>query len=80
MASTIDNRGQAAQLPRAPVLVLTEKGRKALQAVTKLQVPWVNALVKAIQQEKSEVVLDVIHEVRVRLERDRSPKKPTRGR
>ena len=65
---------------RAPVLVLTEKGRKASQAVTKLQVPWVNALVKGIQQEKIEVALSVIHEVRVRLERDRSPKKPNRRR
>lgn len=65
---------------RAPVLVLTEKGQKAFRSVTKLQVPWVNALVKGIPQEKIAVALDVIHEVRVRLERDRSPKKPTRGR
>ena len=65
---------------RAPVLVLTEKGQKAFQAVTKLQVSWVNALVKGIPQEKIEVALDVIHEIRVRLERDRSPKKPTRER
>ena len=53
---------------RAPVLVLTEKGLKASQKATSLQIPWVNALAKGIPPERLQEALDVLHTLRERLE------------
>ncbi|MFO0773199.1 MAG: MarR family transcriptional regulator [Nitrospiraceae bacterium] len=60
---------------RAPLLTITPKGRKALKAITALQVPWVNDLAKGLSPTKLSATLDTLHELRLRLEEQRAPKR-----
>ena len=53
---------------RAPVLTLTEKGRRAFEVAMKRQVPWVNALAKGISAEHLKTALKVLQTLRQRLE------------
>jgi DNA-binding MarR family transcriptional regulator len=53
---------------RAALIHLTEKGRKAFEAITKLQVPWANALAKDLDADDIAVALRLIDVLRRKLE------------
>lgn len=57
---------------RAPLLMLTDKGRHALTSIAALQVPWVNALSKGLSQAQLTATLETLQALRIRLEQHRA--------
>jgi DNA-binding MarR family transcriptional regulator len=53
---------------RAKLVVLTEKGRKAYQAASDLQIPWVNALAKGLDPKQIAAATQLTEVLRRRLE------------
>ncbi len=54
---------------RAKLVVLTEKGRKAYQAASDLQIPWVNALAKGLDPQQIAAATQLTEVLRRRLEK-----------
>lgn len=53
---------------RAPLIVLTDKGRQAFDAAMRLQAPWINTLSEGLQVEDIEATRSVITALRRNLE------------
>jgi DNA-binding MarR family transcriptional regulator len=60
---------------RAPLVVLTDKGKQAFEAAMRLQAPWVNKLSKGLQVEDIETTHKVMTVLRQKLEGDRDAEK-----
>jgi DNA-binding MarR family transcriptional regulator len=56
---------------RAPLVVLTDKGKQAFEAAIRLQAPWVNKLSEGLQVEDIETTNKVMTALRRKLEGDR---------
>lgn len=52
---------------RAPLVVMTARGRKAFAGVTERQVPWVNDLARGVSSRDIAVAVDVLRRVEERL-------------
>lgn len=55
---------------RAPLVVLTEKGRQAFEAAMRLQVPWINRISEGLEVRDIETTHSVVQAVRRKLEDD----------
>ena len=55
---------------RAPLVVLTDKGKSTYEAAMRLQAPWVNRLSEGLQVEDIETTRSVMTALRRRLETD----------
>jgi DNA-binding MarR family transcriptional regulator len=55
---------------RAPLVVLTNKGRQTFEAAMRLQTPWINRLAEGIQVKDLEATHAVIAAVRRKLEQN----------
>ena len=55
---------------RAPLVVLTDKGRSTFEAAMRLQAPWVNQLSAGLRAEDIETTRGVMKALRRRLESD----------
>lgn len=64
---------------RAKLVMLTEKGREAYDAASRLQTPWVNALSKGIDAESIIAAVHIIEMLRKRLEEEVSEGTEERG-
>ncbi|KJK23528.1 MarR family transcriptional regulator [Burkholderiaceae bacterium 16] len=53
---------------RAPLVVLTDKGKQAFDAATRLQAPWINRLSEGLQVEDIETTCSVMTALRRKLE------------
>lgn len=53
---------------RAALIHLTDKGRKAFEAITKRQVPWANALAKDLDADDIETAIAVLTALRGKFE------------
>jgi DNA-binding MarR family transcriptional regulator len=61
---------------RAPLVVLTDKGRSTFEAAMSLQAPWVNKLSAGLRAEDIETTRSVMATLRRRLESDSDADEP----
>nr|WP_240702396.1 MarR family winged helix-turn-helix transcriptional regulator [Trinickia terrae] len=62
---------------RAPLVVLTDKGREVFDAAMRLQAPWINGLADGLRVEDIETTHRVITALRRKLEGDGNSEEPT---
>jgi DNA-binding MarR family transcriptional regulator len=62
---------------RAPLVVLTEKGKRTYETAMRLQAPWVNNLSDGLRGEDIKTTHSVMTALRRKLERDRNAEEQT---
>jgi DNA-binding MarR family transcriptional regulator len=77
IVNDLEKEGLAAFEPnphhrRAPLIVLTEKGKRTYEAAMRLQAPWVNNLSDGLRVEDIETTHSVMTALRRKLEGDRN--------